>query len=1021
MSDDADRSGDSSIAGRSVLELAGDWYPVPVLALVMAFMAWVRAQSWQNFVRNGQVFFSGNDPWYHYRSVAYVVHHWPRTMPFDPWTYYPYGTSVGQFGTLYDQLMATAALIVGLGSPSDHLVRMVVLFTPVVIGALIAIPTYYIGKRLGGRPAGVVAAVVLALLPGLFLQRGLVGAADHNIAEPLFQASAVAVLLVALRVAERDNPVWEQVRERDWGALKPVLGWSALAGVATALYMWVWPPGVLLVGIVGVFFLVKLASAHYNGRSPDHLAFVGATSMGVAGVLMFVPFSTVGFSSTQPSFLHIVGAFGVAATSVFLAWLSREFEARDVDRALYPVAVGGLVVVGIGVVALVLPHVFSSLVSQFLRFVGFGSTAAQRTVAEAQPWLGSLSNYGGSRFALFFTSYGLTFFAALAALAWLLWRPFYDAEASWKRWYAAVALVVTAVVVAFPNLIPVVAGAVGLNPTWTGIVLVGGLLFGSVLLGDHAADRSFVAVWTLFIVAAAFTQVRFNYYLAVPVAALSGYGAAVVFQSDYLGGSARPASLSEVETTQVLAVLAVLLVLIAPLTVSVGLSTSAGTVQSNTATQVGSSANPGGVTGWAPALAWMQNNTPAEGNYGGAGNADQLAYYGTYSQTNDYDYPDGSYGVMSWWDYGHWITTIGHRIPDANPFQQGATYAANYLLAGNETEANALLDSVGDRNERTRYVAVDWQMASVTSKYTAPIVFADNATQYQFYHPVYQYNDQQQGYQLATYAHTQKYYDSMMVRLYRYQGSAMSPGPYVLDWDQTSGPYYLSQSGSVLKTFNTTADAKAYVANDSTSQLGGFGRYPSEYVPALQHYRLVGLSDVQAQQQSSGAFFQQLPYWTKLYERVPGATVHGTGPANANVTASVTMTATQVGENFTYTQRTQTGPDGEFTMTLPYSTTGYDEYGPDNGYTNVSVRAEGAYQFQAVSGSGMNNQTVWVGSANVTEGQVNGANDTAVSVSLQELTFGGGSSDSGTSDGGSGSRSSSTQSLAAPALDGSEA
>ena len=42
----------------------------------------------------------------------------------------------------------------------------------------------------------------------------------------------------------------------------------------------------------------------------------------------------------------------------------------------------------------------------------------------------------------------------------------------------------------------------------------------------------------------------------------------------------------------------------------------------------------------------MSENTPAEGNYGGAGNADQLDYAGTYERTDNYDYPAGAYGVM---------------------------------------------------------------------------------------------------------------------------------------------------------------------------------------------------------------------------------------------------------------------------------------------------------------------------------------------------------------------------------------
>ncbi|GAI14766.1 unnamed protein product, partial [marine sediment metagenome] len=45
-------------------------------------------------------------------------------------------------------------------------------------------------------------------------------------------------------------------------------------------------------------------------------------------------------------------------------------------------------------------------------------------------------------------------------------------------------------------------------------------------------------------------------------------------------------------------------------------------------------------------------------------------------QGQKYEYPESSYSVMSWWDYGHWITRIAHRIPISNPFQQGASLSA---------------------------------------------------------------------------------------------------------------------------------------------------------------------------------------------------------------------------------------------------------------------------------------------------------------------------------------------------------
>ncbi len=125
-------SDDQSQGSSSVVDLFFDWYHVPALVLVVAAMLAIRLQAYDSFVRDGAVYFSGNDAWYHLRQVEYTVRHWPFTMPYDPWTYFPYGTNAAQFGTLYDQLVATAALVVGLGSPSSDLVAKTLLVAPAV-------------------------------------------------------------------------------------------------------------------------------------------------------------------------------------------------------------------------------------------------------------------------------------------------------------------------------------------------------------------------------------------------------------------------------------------------------------------------------------------------------------------------------------------------------------------------------------------------------------------------------------------------------------------------------------------------------------------------------------------------------------------------------------------------------------------------------------------------------------------------------------------------------------------------
>ncbi|MFW6384791.1 MAG: oligosaccharyl transferase, archaeosortase A system-associated [Halodesulfurarchaeum sp.] len=1008
MSDDRDLSADSvspvdvdRVSSEDVLETVRDYYHVPVLLAIVGAMMWIRAQAAENFRVDGQIYFGGNDPWYHLRQVEYTVQNWPAVMPFEVWTGFAQGNLVGQFGTLYDQLMATAALIVGLGNPTPEQIQLVVLYSPVVFGSLVAIPTYLIGARLGGRLGGLFGVVILALLPGTFLQRGLVGFADHHVVEVFFQSLAVVGLMIAIAIARREWPVLEQLRDVDAEGLRRVAGWSTVAGVLTALYLYTWPPGIMLVGIVGMFFLIVAMSDVISGRSPEHIGIVGVISMAITGILLLVPIDTLGFGVSDFTILQPLLAFAVAGGSLFLALLGRAWDERDLDDRLYPVAVLAILIVGMALVALLIPRLWGLLESNLLRFVGFDAAASQRTIGEAQPFPSSrASQLGLSGPQVIFLEYGAAFFTALAAGAWMVLRP-HLAKGDLMRLVAVAAGTAIAVIfVAFP-VVPDAIGEIFLvEGSLVGIVVVGSFLGALMVLGEYDAEELFVLVWSVFILSAAFTQIRFNYYLVVPVAVLNAYLLGEVIR--VLGVDWSIADPRSIEISHVLVVATILVLVIAPLVAPISFANQNGeNVPMQTAWETGQNNPPGDVTRWDGTLQWMANETPEEGNYGGANNADQMDYYGAYPlpPDGDFDYPEGAYGVMSWWDYGHWITVRGERIPNANPFQQHATQAANYLLAPNESTAESHLDEYDEDDAKTRYVVVDWKMVEPGSKFGAPIVFYDeneslsnsDMIRGQIYNP-------EQGTWLNL--KTQRYYESQMVRLYRYHGSAKQAQPIVVTFEQRT---FETQDGGEVQVpayngtqqFQSMDEAHEFADRSPNAMVGGISDVPAEDVPALQHYRLVAVSGqhlAPANYIQGGEFnFGNHPTWLKVFERVPGATVEGTAPPNTTVTARAELAIPfpeQPG-TFNYTQHAEVGPDGEFEMTLPYSTTGYENWGPEEGYTNVSVRATGPYTFSTPTDVDEDTTiTRWETNASVPEATVIGEDPEPVQVSLEERELG---------------------------------
>jgi dolichyl-diphosphooligosaccharide--protein glycosyltransferase len=854
----------------------------------------IRVQAFDRFVQNGHVFFSGNDAYYHFRETAYAVEHWPFTMPFDPWTYFPYGTSTGQFGTLYDQLMATGALVVGGGSPSEQTVALTVLVAPAVIGALLVVPVYLLGRYVGGRPAGLGAVLTLALLPGSILQRSTVGFADHHIAEVFFQATAVVAIVAAITVTHREAPVVEQLQDRDWAGLRRTALWAAIAGIAMALYILVWPPGVILLGIFGLFVLIAMPVARLRGDSPEHLGLLGGAVALSTALVVLVRIDTITVSTTRVSPLQVLLAFGLGLACLLFVWFDRQTRQRGYGARAYTGAVFGSVVLGALVTALVAPRVFDLVVTNIARTIALGQSATTLTVAEAQPTPG-ISPFDPATLGTFFRlQYGLTHVTALIGLAWFTLETYRRDRFS----------------------------------------------------GTHV----FVLVWGTYTLLMALTQVRFHYYFAIVVAVFTGWLLARVARFVEMPSIHR---LDDVEGYQILAVFAVVLVVVAPLSpLLAGSATAAGPSSTEWAGLVAQQSGPGSSTVWGEANYWVRNNTPKPGTYGDAN--DPMEYYGQYQETDDFAYPEGAYGIMSWWDYGHWITIQGQRIPNANPFQQGPRTASAYLQSTNETRANLLLEalpslreqsgSVDDHStaalrsivegqssqraaEDTQYVMIDDKMAG--GKFGAITRWAGPETGTYFTREQFSLrsrNGTPQNVTLPT--TTGAYEDTMLAKLYLEDANGLEHYRLVHETNRYSvvGGVINARTGRV----RTLSSFRIGPWSNRTQ------RAQQSFTRAQRSNQAVAIGG------SQYAIDPRIEASVKTFERVPGATLTGTvnETNDTTVMAYVRMNVTNSGRQFTYfTEANAT--DGEFSMTVPYATD--DTVGPAEGGTDQSVEAVGNY------------------------------------------------------------------------------
>ena len=810
-------------------------YHIPVLAFLMIFMFLVRIQAYPNFIReDGKVAFAAVDSWYHWRTTMYTVQNWPFTMPYDVWTGYPSGRYVGQFGTLFDQIIATAALIVGIGDPSIETVFYVALVIPPAMAAFCVIPTYYIGNRLGGRPGGLFAVVLLALFPGTFLHRSTVGMLQHHVAEVLFMTIAILAMMAAVTVADREKLSYEELVQDPWQNARTSLIYSIFAGFALTVYIWIWPPGIVLGGIFGLFFAITITYEHARERNPEHLATVGAISLGITGLLTLITREVTTFSVTSAGLLQPLLALFVAFGCLFMAYLAKKWEKSNLSVRLYPVAVSGLIGIAVVVLAVALPDAFETIVQNVQRRVFFGQQESDLTIQEARP-PADLSAHLAREF-------GVAFYTALIGLVLLLVRPILDAR--------------------------------------------------------FQSEHLLIVVWSVVIISMSFTQSRFSYYLAVVVALLNAYLLGQLIR--WIGSKTRKRVGTERNTwdplmrpTAVVGILVIILLL--PLLTSVG---------GATAIDAGANAAPSGDSvKWAESNQWLTEHTPEQGTYGGEDNS--LDYYGTYEhpENGGYNYPDGTYGIMSWWDYGHLITVQGERIPHANPFQQNAESASEFFTASSEEESE---EELADGIE---YVMIDDSMAggkfySITG-WSGP-----------------------------------DYEDYLSPQEYEINGETETIDEFGEEYDETTLSRLYHDDATEMDHYRLVHESEQETTFVSVARQTDENTWEPVYVNSvltLEIFELVeSRPDLIYYDQREGAS-------VKTYERVEGAELSGTVDAEEGetVTAVVPMEATTSDRTFEYTQQATVDENGEFTMTVPYATD--NELGADEGYTDTSVMAEDDY------------------------------------------------------------------------------
>ncbi len=202
-----------------------------ILALLFSIALCIRVFFPYDQVFSGDwIKLTSNDAYFHMRLIDNLVHNFPHQISFDPYIIYPGSDQIITL-SFFHWLIASVIWVIGLGSPSQHTIDVVGVYFPAVLGALTVIPVYFIGKELFGRWVGVISASLLAVLPGEFLGRSILGYTDHDVAGALFTTTAIMFLILAIKTSRQRGLTFNHLKCRDWVTIaKPVI-YSLLGGI----------------------------------------------------------------------------------------------------------------------------------------------------------------------------------------------------------------------------------------------------------------------------------------------------------------------------------------------------------------------------------------------------------------------------------------------------------------------------------------------------------------------------------------------------------------------------------------------------------------------------------------------------------------------------------------------------------------------------------------------------------------------------------------------------------------------
>ncbi len=354
--------------------------PLLIGLLLAAFI--VVSLLFRIFLPYGDIFvgddikYASNDAYYYMRLVDNLSHHFPNLTQFDPYFLYPGGNIVTSLPTFH-WITAILAWMGGAGHPTQNIIDLIGVYLPAILGALLVIPVFFIGRTLFNKWVGVLAAGLIAVLPGELLSRSMLGAGDNPVAEVFFTTTALMFLILAVKAAVQNQLSFSHIFKGDWKVMRKPLIYSALAGVFLGFYLTTWQGALIFVFIVVLYYIIQFIINHLKRKSSDYLCIVGFVTLLLALIMLLI--------NPMSSDVTLAMVFALLVPPV-LWGISKLISSRGFKEYFYPVMLAVIGALAVVVVYFGAQGIFNTLLAKF-NFVFFPTGSSAITTLEMTPML----------------------------------------------------------------------------------------------------------------------------------------------------------------------------------------------------------------------------------------------------------------------------------------------------------------------------------------------------------------------------------------------------------------------------------------------------------------------------------------------------------------------------------------------------------------------------------------------------------------------------------------------------------